>query len=106
MSSEDQERSNALMVEAANLSREIASIRSLLNKFARGFEQVGRKLSEYPEQVVLEKGQVWVQGRPGDFIFPEELFDIRKVCGLTDQLRTKNKRFAEIQAQLDETDAE
>jgi hypothetical protein len=104
MSSEDQERSNALRVEAANLSSEIASIRSLLNKYAAGFEQVGRKLREYPEQIVLEKGQVWVQGRPADFIFPEELFDIRKVCGLTDQLRIKNKRAAEIQSQLGDTD--
>jgi len=104
MSSKDQDRSSGLKVEASNLSREIGNIRSELEKHAAAFEQVGRKLSEYPEQVVFDKDQVWVQGRPSDFIFAEELFDIRKVCELTDQLRTKSKRFMEIREELRETE--
>jgi hypothetical protein len=103
MSRQDQDRSSALMVEGSKLSWEIANIRSELNRHASGFEQVARKLSEYPEQIVLDKGQVSVQGRPSNFIFPEELFDIRRVCELTDQLRTKIKRFMEIREQLRET---
>jgi hypothetical protein len=103
MSSEDQDRSSPLMVEGSKLSWEIANIRSELNKHATGFEQVGRKLNEYPEQVVLDKGHVSVQGRPSNFTCPEKLFDIRSVCELTDELRTKIKRFVEVREQLRKT---
>ena len=106
MSSEDQDRLSALTDEQAKLSKDIDHIYAELKKHAAGFEQVGRKLNEYAEQVVLNKGQVWVHGRPSHFAFPEDLFDIRKVGELTEQLRIKLKRLVEIQAQMPKTDAE
>jgi len=100
MSSEDQNQVNALTAEQANLAKDIAAIYAQLKKHAAGFEQVGRKLGEYAEQVVLDRGQVWVHGRPSDFAFPEELFDIRRVGELTDKLRATIKRSREVQEQL------
>jgi len=98
--SERQDQSSALKAEQANLATEIAGIYAELKKHAAAFESVGRKLNEYAEQVVLDKGQVWVHGRPSDFIFAEELFDIRRVGELTHQLRTRIKRSVEIEEQL------
>ena len=104
--SEKQDEISALKAEQANLSTDIAGINRELKKHAAAFESVGRKLNEYAEQVVLDKGKVWVHGRPSDFVFAEELFDIRKVGELTDGLRTRIKRSMEIEAQLRQMDAE
>ena len=98
--SEGQDQSSALKAEQANLATEIARIYAELKKHAAAFESVGRKLNEYAEQVVLDKGKVWVQGRPSNFIFAEELFDIRKVGELTHQLRIRIDRSVEIEDQL------
>ncbi len=46
---------NALMLELSNLSEEIGSIPAGLKKHATGFDQVGRKLSEHAEQIILPK---------------------------------------------------
>ena len=98
--SEGQDQLSALKAEQANLATDITRIYAELKKHAAAFESVGRKLNEYAEQVVLDKGKLWVHGRPSDFIFAEELFDIRKVGELTHQLRSKINRSAVIEEQL------
>jgi hypothetical protein len=92
-----------LLSERDELKKGIAALQADLTKRAASFEQISRRLLGDPSTVLIEADSVCLRRRNEhvqDQRFPIEHFDLARLSGFTDQLRSAENRLREITTQL------
>ena len=92
-----------LLSERDELKKGLAVLQADLIKRAASFEQISRRLSGDPSTVLIEADSVCLMRRnehAQDQRFPIDHFDLMRLAGYTDQLRSAEKRVREITTQL------
>lgn len=105
MSEEDfvQARKDSLY-EQEQLRDAIDVLLDQLKQRATTLSQLGQRLAAEPQNVLIEHGDIHLTRRntgPGSvFEVPAEHLDVQVLAGLTDELRAKQKRLAEVDTLL------